>query len=107
MKTRLMVISAVALSGAALAVEPALRATVTVDPAREIQPIKPMNSVNNGPTVPPVRGDQKRGNFNDYKLARFPMARPRADPQASQPRDRQVRPVQHYSSSVSARYAHA
>jgi len=75
MTRKLIALSAASLAGFAFAVEPALRATVTVDPAKEIQPIKLMNSVNNGPTVPPVRGDQKRGNFSDYKLAKFPMAR--------------------------------
>lgn len=68
----LMGVGAALLAGAA---EPGTVAFVTVDPAQELGPIKLMNSVNNGPAVAPVRGDQKRGNFEAYRAARFPMAR--------------------------------
>jgi len=57
------------------AAEPAATAVVTVDPARVIGPIRAMNSVNGGPKVAPVRGDQKSGNFEVYQAARIPMAR--------------------------------
>lgn len=48
---------------------------LNVDPAVECGPIKPMNAVNNGPAIPPVAGDQPRGNFLAYKQARLPYAR--------------------------------
>lgn len=60
---------------AAFAAEPAAKATVIVDVAKELRPMKPMNAVNNGPSVANVGGDQKRGNFADYKAARLPYAR--------------------------------
>lgn len=60
---------------AAFAAEPAAKATVTVDVSKELRPMKPMNAVNNGPLVANVGGDQKRGNFADYKAARIPYAR--------------------------------
>ena len=60
---------------AAIAAEPSLDVFVKVDPAVEIGDVKLMNSVNNGPAVPPIRGDQKRGNFEAYKSARIPFAR--------------------------------
>ena len=49
--------------------------TVTVNLSSAIGPIKPMNAVNNGPVVPPVLGDQPRGNFEEYRAARIPFAR--------------------------------
>ena len=48
---------------------------LTVDPDVEIGKIKIMNAVNNGPAIPPVSGNQARGNFNAYKAARIPYAR--------------------------------
>ena len=67
---------AAALSaGIAMAAEPSLDVFVAVDPSAEVGPVKLMNSVNNGPAVPPVRGDQKRGNFDAYKSACIPFAR--------------------------------
>lgn len=48
---------------------------VTVNPSVELGSIKRMNAVNNGPAVPPVGGSQRRGNFAEYKAARFPLAR--------------------------------
>ena len=59
----------------AMAAEPSLDVFVKVDPSEEIGDVKLMNSVNNGPAVPPIRGDQKRGNFEAYKSARIPFAR--------------------------------
>ena len=47
---------------------------VVVDRTARKGPIKPMNATNNGPGVPPVNGDQKCGNFEDYKAARIPFA---------------------------------
>ena len=58
-----------------LAAEPSLDVFIAVDAAASVGPIKLMNSVNNGPAVPPVLGDQLRGNFDAYKAARIPMAR--------------------------------
>ena len=49
--------------------------TISVDPSSAIGPIKPMHAVNNGPVVPPVLGDQPRGNFEEYRAARIPYAR--------------------------------
>ncbi len=63
------------VAGASFEAEPAATATISVDPAQALGPVKRMNAVNNGPTVPPVRGDQMRGNFIDYKAARLPFAR--------------------------------
>ena len=57
------------------AAEPAAKATVTVDPGRTLGPIKPMNAVNNGPSVKHVSGDMKSGNDVDYQLLRIPAAR--------------------------------
>ena len=70
-----MMMAVFAAAGAAMAAEPAAVATVTVDTRTEIGPIKPMHAVNNGPSVPKPRGDQKRGNFEDYAAARIPFAR--------------------------------
>ena len=67
--------SAVLLGAVAVAAEPAAEATVIVDPAAELGPVKPMNAVNGGPTVAKPGGDQKRGNFEDYRALRIPFAR--------------------------------
>ncbi|HNX34763.1 MAG TPA: hypothetical protein PKM57_09050 [Kiritimatiellia bacterium] len=72
---RIILAAACAVALTAVAREPAATADVTVDPSMELGAIKPMNSVNNGPNVAPVLGDQKRGNFSEYKAARIPMAR--------------------------------
>ena len=45
---------------------------ISVDPSSAIGPVKPMHAVNNGPVVPPVLGDQPRGNFEEYRAARIP-----------------------------------
>ena len=70
-------LAAVAALGtlAAFAAEPAAKATVAVNPAEELRPVKPMHAVNNGPTLKNPGGDQMRGNFEDYKAARIPFAR--------------------------------
>ncbi len=67
---------AAALAGMSLlAQEPAATATFTVDLGKELGVIKPMNAVNNGPTVSPVGGDQKKGNFEEYAALEIPLAR--------------------------------
>lgn len=67
---------AAGMTGIALmAAEPAATAGVVVDIAQEIGTVKLMHAVNNGPTVKKPGGDQKRGNFRDYKAARIPFAR--------------------------------
>lgn len=48
-------------------------ALVTVDFDSVVGKFKPMNAVNNGPVKP--RSDQSRGNFDDYKALRIPLAR--------------------------------
>ena len=48
---------------------------VSVDPTKEVGPIKRMNAVNNGPSIPLDNGTQVRGNFDAYAKARFPFAR--------------------------------
>jgi len=55
--------------------EPGTTAEVTVDAGSALGPVKPMHAVNNGPTVQKPGGDQKSGNFEDYKAARIPFAR--------------------------------
>ena len=57
------------------AAEPAALAFVTVDFTNEVGTIKPMNAVNNGPSVKKPGGDQKNGNFEDYRALRIPYAR--------------------------------
>ena len=47
--------------------------TVTVDPAKTLGPIKPMNGVNNAPIRP--RAYQSNSNFKAYRDARIPSAR--------------------------------
>jgi len=76
MKNAFVLSCAVALcAGTVLASEPAARATVTVDPGRELGPIRPMNAVNGGPTVKKPGGDQKCGNFETFRALRVPFAR--------------------------------
>ena len=74
MKRSILLASCLAAS-AMIAAEPAATATVTVDPAQALGAIKPMHAVNNGPVVKKPGGDQVRGNFEDYKAARIPLAR--------------------------------
>ena len=57
----------------AVALPASAEIVVTVDPSAEVGPIKAMNAVNNGPSK--ARADQSRGNFADYKAARFGYAR--------------------------------
>ena len=57
------------------AAEPPAKAEITIDCVRELGVIKPMNGVNNGPTVSHPAGDQVRGNFEAYRAARIPFAR--------------------------------
>lgn len=59
----------------AYAAEPAAEAMVTVDLSNEIGPLKPLHAVNGGPTVKKPGGDQKRGNFEDYRALHIPFAR--------------------------------
>ena len=61
--------------GTVIAADTEPKVVLTVDPTVELRPIKPMNAVNNGPAIPPVAGDQPRGNFRAYKAARIPYAR--------------------------------
>ena len=79
MKNRLCTTSfgtVLAVCGLSLqAAQPAATAFVTVDPAKEIGPVKVMHAVNNGPSVKKPGGDQKNGNFEDYKALRIPFAR--------------------------------
>lgn len=49
--------------------------SIAVDPSREVGVIKPMNAVNNGPTVAKKGGDQSHGNFDAYRKMRTPFAR--------------------------------
>ena len=58
---------------AALALAAGAEVCVRVDPSATVGPIKPMNAVNNGPSK--ARADQSRGNFSDFRVARFPYAR--------------------------------
>ena len=62
-------------AGTAFAAEPAACATVTVNLDAELGAVKPMHAVNNGPSVTKPGGDQKRGNFEDYRALRAPYAR--------------------------------
>lgn len=57
------------------AAQPAAAAFVTVDITNVVREVKPMHAVNNGPTVKKPDGDQKCGNFEDYKAVRIPFAR--------------------------------
>ena len=69
------ILAAAGLSLVANAAEPAATAFVTVDVTNVVGAVKPMHAVNNGPTVKKPGGDQKCGNFEDYKAARIPFAR--------------------------------
>ena len=71
----LMLSAAATFLIAANAAQPAATALVTVDFTNEVRAIKPMHAVNNGPSVKKPGGDQKNGNFEDYKAARIPFAR--------------------------------
>lgn len=76
---RLLAVSAVFCAGLlvceAFAIEPMSTAEIVVDVGAIIGPIKPMNAVNNGPRLKSPAGDQKRGNFNEFRAARIPYAR--------------------------------
>lgn len=50
-----------------------MKTTIKLDSNQMIQPMKPMNAVNNGPTRP--RSSQSRGNFESYSAAGFSYAR--------------------------------
>ncbi len=49
--------------------------TIHIDTASVLGPVKPMNAVNNGPTVKKPSGGMPRGNFAEYHAARIPFAR--------------------------------
>ena len=66
---------ALTMTTGTFAAEPAATASVTVDMKAGLGPIRLMNAVNNGPAFAPVLGDQKRGNFEEYRAARIPFAR--------------------------------
>ena len=68
-------LSALALAAQSAGASGASRVVVAVDPADAVGPVKPMNAVNNGPSVKNPGGDQVRGNFDEYKAARIPFAR--------------------------------
>ena len=71
-----LLVAAIAVAAISLnAAEPAARADVIVDPSVGMGAIKPMNAVCNGPSVKKPGGDQKRGNFGDFKGARIPFVR--------------------------------
>ena len=72
----LIELAVVMVAGVAMAAEPAAKAMVTVDLETELGPVRLMNAVNGGPTVKLPGGDQKRGNFEDYRAARIPFAHP-------------------------------
>ena len=73
MKKLMMIMTALLAVGAAVAAEPAATATVTVDLAAELGPVKPMNCVNNGPLAPDK--SINKSNFHWYRLLRIPYAR--------------------------------
>ena len=75
LSSHIALVSAFGLSLSLGAAEPAVTALVTVDAAKVVGVIKPMHAVNNGPSVDKPGGDQKRGNFAEYKAARIPFAR--------------------------------
>ena len=72
---RLALCVAALSAGIVMAAQPAATALVSVDLSKEEGPVKPMYAVNNGPSVKKPGGDQKNGNFEDYKAARIPFAR--------------------------------
>ena len=71
----LAICAVAAMRGPLDAAEPMSTAEIVVDCRAEHGPVKPMNAVNNGPSVKTPAGDQKRGNFDDYTAARIPFAR--------------------------------
>ena len=71
----LSICSAVLSVGALNAAEPMATAEVSVDLGAALGPVKPMHAVNNGPSVSKPGGDQKCGNFEEYRAARIPFAR--------------------------------
>ena len=75
MNRRLKFLAIAVLAWSANAAEPAATALVTVDVANAVGAIKPMNAVNNGPSVKKPGGDQKNGNFEDFAALRIPFAR--------------------------------
>ena len=75
MKKAMLASCAAVVAVCAPAAEPAASAFVAVDPAKELGAVKPMHAVNNGPSVKKPGGDQKNGNFGEYKAARIPFAR--------------------------------
>jgi len=71
----IIAVAAAAATGNLGAAEPSAAAFVAVDVTNVVRSVKPMHAVNNGPTVKKPGGDQKCGNFEDYKAARIPFAR--------------------------------
>ena len=69
------ILAAAGLTLSANAAEPAAAAFVTVDVTNVVRAVKLMHAVNNGPAVKKPGGDQKCGNFDDYRAARIPFAR--------------------------------
>lgn len=63
------ILAAAGLSLTVNAAEPAAAAFVAVGFTNAVRAVKPMHAVNNGPTVKKPGGDQKCGNFDDYKAA--------------------------------------
>ena len=55
------------------AADPCLPLTVTVDPSRDLGPVRAMNAVNNGPIK--GRSDQTRGNLQLWQALKIPFAR--------------------------------
>ena len=74
-KTSLTALCVGQVALAAFAAEPMTTAEIVVDVETVTGPIKPMNAVNNGPSLKKPGGDQKRGNFDEYSAARIPYAR--------------------------------
>ena len=72
---RLALCVAALSAGIVMAAQPAATALVSVDLSKEEGPVKLMHAVNNGPSVKKPGGDQKNGNFEDYKAVRIPFAR--------------------------------
>ena len=71
----LSICSAVLSAGVLYAAEPMATAEVSVDLGAALGPVKPMHAVNNGPSINKPGGDQKCGNFEEYRAARIPFAR--------------------------------
>ena len=68
MDKHLAILAVLLLSGFAAS------AQVSIDPNVTVGPIKPMNGVNNGPTMANAK-EQTRGNFYEYKVLNIPYAR--------------------------------